>query len=192
MERLRYPVRTVSAYLGATLVRYVLLITAFMATAQARGPVVWTASGMDRVGQTAAARKKTTAGLFAARGEYEPFQVVVRAPVGGLRNATFWIGDLKGPHGHVITRSNLTVYREHYVHVEHGSPVPKNMARPPLGPGWYAEALIPEVNDTANRRLRAFPFDLEAGRNQPIWVDIFVARDAVAGAYRGALEERAG
>jgi glycosyl hydrolase family 123 len=190
MEHLRYPARIVSAYLGSTLVRYVLLLTAFMATAQARGPVVWTASGMDRVGQTAAGRKKTTAGLFAARGEYEPFQVVVRAPVGGLRNATFWIGDLKGPHGHVIARSNLTVYREHYVRVEHGSPVQKNMGRPPLGPGWYADALIPEVSDAANGRLRAFPFDLEAGRNQPIWVDIFVPRDAVAGTYTGAFEVR--
>ena len=82
MQRLRYPARTVSAYLGLTLVRYVLLIAAFTATAaaQARGPVGWTASGMERVGQEAAARKKTTAGLIAARGECEPFQVVVSAP----------------------------------------------------------------------------------------------------------------
>jgi hypothetical protein len=187
-----YPARSVSAYLGLTLVRYVLLIAAFAATAaaQAPGPVVWTASGMERVGQAAAARKKTTAGLFAARGEYESFQVVVSASERGLRNVTFWIGDLKGPHGHVIARSNLAVYREHYVHVEHGSPVPKNMGRPPLGPGWYADALIPEVSDAANGRLRAFPFDLEAGRNQPIWVDIFVPRDTVAGTYTGAFEVR--
>jgi hypothetical protein len=187
-----YPARTVSAYLGLTLVRYVVLIAAFAATAaaQAPGPVVWTASGMERFGQAAAARKKTTAGLFAARGECEPLQVVVSAPESGLRNVTFWIGDLKGPHGHEIARSNLTVYLEHYVHVEHGSPVPKNMGRPPLGPGWYADALIPEVSDAANGRLRAFPFDLEAGRNQPIWVDIFVPRDAVAGTYTGAFEVR--
>jgi hypothetical protein len=187
-----YPARSVSAYLGLTPVRYVLLIAAFTATAaaQARGPVVWTASGMERVGQEAAARRKTTAGLFAARGEYEPFQVVVSAPESGLRNVTFWIGDLKGPHGHVIARSNLTVYREHYVHVEHGSPVQTNMGRPPLGPGWYADALVPEVRDVANVRFRAFPFDLEAGRNQPIWVDIFVPRDTVAGTYTGAFEVR--
>jgi hypothetical protein len=74
--------------------------------------------------------------------------------------------------------------------VEHGSPVPKNMRRPPLGPGWYADALIPEVSDAANARLRAFPFDLEAGRNQPIWIDIFVPRDAAAGTYTGAFEVR--
>lgn len=190
--RLRYPAGTVTVYLGSRLVRYVLLIAAFTVTAvaQARGPVVWTASGMERVGQTAAARKKTTAKLFAARGEYEPFQVVVSALESGLRNVTFRIGDLKGPHGHVIARSNLTVYREHYVHVERGSPVSKNMRRPPLGPGWYADALIPEVSDAANGRLRAFPFDLEAGRNQPIWVDVFVPRDAVAGTYTGAFEVR--
>jgi len=65
--------------------------------------------------------------------------------------------------------------------VERGSPVPKNMRRPPLGPGWYADALIPEVSGAANGRLLAFPYDLEAGRNQPIWVDVFVPRDAAAG-----------
>jgi hypothetical protein len=68
--------------------------------------------------------------------------------------------------------------------------VQKNMGRPPLGPGWYADALVPEVSDAANVRLRAFPFDLEAGRNQPIWVDIFVPRDTVAGTYTGAFEVR--
>src|SRR5437879_8719385 len=109
---------------------------------------------------------KTTAVLFDSSWEYEPFQVVVRAPVGGLRNATFWIGDLKGPHGHVIARSNLTVYREHYVRVEHGSPVQKNMGRPPIGPGWYADALIAEVGDVTNGRLRGVPFGCVRGRNQ--------------------------
>jgi hypothetical protein len=172
------------------LVRQVLLILAFTVVAQARGPIVWTTTGMQRVGTADPAREDGATELFAARGEFEPFQVVVKAPVGGLRNVTLSIRDLKGLRGHVIPRANLTVYREHYLHVEQGSPVLKNMRRPPLGAGWYADALIPEVSGATNGRLRAFPFDLEAGRNQPIWVDLFVPRDAPPGTYTGAFEVR--
>jgi hypothetical protein len=64
------------------------------------------------------------------------------------------------------------------------------MRRTPLGTGWYADALIPEVSGAADRRLRAFPFDVEAGRNQPIWVDVFVPLDATPGTYTGAFEVR--
>jgi hypothetical protein len=147
---------------------------------QARGTVIWTETGVERVGLTDAARENKAAELFAARGEYEPFQVVVQTAVGGLHNVTFRIGDLSGPSGHFISRANLTVYREHYVRVEHGSPVPKNMRRPPLGPGWYVDALIPEAPRTDNARLHAFPFDLQPGKNQPIWIDVFVPRNACA------------
>jgi len=167
--------------------RNVLLLIAFTAIAKARGPLIWTANGMERVGLEDAARENRTAELFAAREEYEPFQVVVQASAGGLHNVTLHIGDLKGPHGHVIPRVNLNVYREHYVRVEYGSPRQKNMRRPPLGPGWYADALIPEAAH-AQRVLRAFPFDLEPGKNQPIWVDIFIPRDASPGTYRGDFE----
>jgi hypothetical protein len=128
--------------------------------------------------------------LFAARGEYEPFQVVVRAAAASLHNVTFRIGDLKGRQGHLISRANLAVYREHYVQVKYGSPVPKNIRRPPLGPGWYADALLPEMPRAESAPLRAFPFDLEAGKNQPIWVDIFVPREATPGTYTGDFELR--
>ena len=170
--------------------RHAFLITAFACIVQARSLVIWTETGMERVGPTDAARENKTAELFAARGEYEPFQVVVQAAEGGLHNVTFRIGDLSGPAGHLISRANLTVYREHYVRVEHGSPVPKNMRRPPLGPGLYADALIPEAPHADYARLRAFPFDLQAGKNQPIWIDVFVPRDATPGIYTSDFEVR--
>jgi hypothetical protein len=157
---------------------------------QAQGPVMWTEPGMKRVGLTDAARENRTAELFAARGEYEPFQIVVQGGAGGLHNITFRIGNLNGPHGRVIPRTNLTLYCEHYVRVEHGSPVPKNMRRPPLGRGWYADALIPEAAHADSARLRAFPFNLQPGKNQPIWVDVFVPRDASPGTYMSDFEVR--
>jgi hypothetical protein len=168
--------------------RYIFLLISFAYVMQARGPLIWTETGMQRVSLTERARKNRILELFSARGEYEPFQVVIQASRGGLHHVTFRIGDLNGPRGAVIPHANLAVYREHYVHVGHASPVPKNMRRPPLGPGWYADALIPDVAHSERARLRAFPFDLEAGKNQPIWIDILVPRDAAPGNYAGSFE----
>jgi hypothetical protein len=75
---------------------------------------MWTETGMARVGLTDPARENKTAELFALRGEYEPFQVVVQAAESGLHNVTFRIGDLSGPPGHFIPRADLAVYREHW------------------------------------------------------------------------------
>jgi len=82
------------------------MIAAFPVAAQARGPIAsWTATGMQRVGPDEPAREDRTALLFAARGEFEPFQVIVKAPVGGLLNVTFRISDLKAPHVSSCQRS---------------------------------------------------------------------------------------
>jgi hypothetical protein len=86
--------------------RHAFLIATFAFIVQARDTVMWTENP---------ARENKTAELFAVRGEYEPFQVVVQAAESGLHNVTFRIGDLSGPPGHFIPRAELTVYREHYV-----------------------------------------------------------------------------
>ena len=49
------------------------------AQSAASKPTVWVVSGMERVGQEDPPQKKHRIELFAARGEYEPFQIVVRA-----------------------------------------------------------------------------------------------------------------
>jgi hypothetical protein len=153
-------------------------------------PAVWTTPSLHRVGMTEAAGSATQANLSAARGEYESFQIVVNGAESGLTNVNVKVSDLTGPDGEVIPKSAFTLYREKYVQVKGSSPNWKGSNRP-LTPGWYADALIP-FNDPNTGKplsgapLTAVPFDLKAGVNQPVWVDLLVPRTAKAGAYTGA------
>lgn len=170
-------------------------LLAMTAEAAKSEPIVWTVSGMERVGRKDAPGDSRRIELFAARGEYEPFQVAVRAPGGGLTNVGFSVSDLRGPGDSLIPKANLTLYREHYVQVKHSSPVWEKGAVNPLPPGWYPDALIPFLDPATGKppkeaRFKAVPFALDVDTNQPLWVDIFVPRDAKAGVYRGTFTVR--
>ena len=152
-------------------------------------PVVWTAPSLNRVGMTDVAGSSTRISLSAARNEYESFQIVVNGASSGLSNVNVKVSDLDGPNGQVIPRTSFALYREKYVQVNASSP---NWGGPnkPIGPGWYADALIP-FNDPSTGKplsgatLTAVPFDLKAGNNQPIWVDLLVPKTAAPGQYTG-------
>jgi hypothetical protein len=156
---------------------------------EAHGPEVWVTSGMKRIGQTEKSSGMTCIHVYAARGEYEPFQIVVRADKAKLTNVNVSVSGLYGPNNSAIPASSITLYREHYVYVSHSSPDLEGTNRP-LGAGWYPDALIPFVDPETGKppthgELKAVPFDLDIGKNQPIWADIFVPREAKAGDYRG-------
>jgi len=152
---------------------------------------VWTVDGMQRVKPDAPAEIGPSIELFAARGEYEPFQIIIRAPEGGLNNVNVLAQDLTGPGNQKISKSNITLYREHYIYLDRGSN-DWGGTNQPLGPGWYPEPLIPFVDpqtgdDLVGAELDAVPFNLAEGENQPIWVDVFVPRNAQAGKYIGTF-----
>lgn len=159
-------------------------------------PIIWTASAMDAIELQQRSPRLTSNNseeirsiqLMAAKGEYEAFQIVIQAPPGNLSNVNVTVSDLKSANGSVISSDNITLYSEHYIKLDR--PSPKRWANPTRGKGWYADALIPFVNpdtgeDLQGAELDAVPFDLEAGYNQPIWVDIFVPRNASPGEYKG-------
>lgn len=160
-------------------------------TAAVAGPIVWTAPSLVRVGREDKAGAAASIDLAAARGEYESFQVVVQAPAGGLTNVNVTASELRREHA-TIPPSQLTLYREHYLEVKTATPYADRGENPSLGPGWYADALIPFLDPATGQPPKkavytAAPFDLEAGRNQPIWVDLLVPRAAEAGPYTGTL-----
>ncbi len=147
-------------------------------------PIVWAIPSLERVGPTDSAGSATSIDLYAAKGETESFQIVVRAPAGGLTNVNVLAPDLGGPQP--------TLYREHYVYLTHGSGDWASNINRPLGPGWYPDGLIPFVNPATGQPLSgapidAVPFSLSADRNQPIWVDIEVPRGTPAGQYSGVF-----
>jgi hypothetical protein len=160
---------------------FVLAVLALPACA---APVVWVAPSLERVGPSDAAGSVTEVDLYAAKGEWESFQIIVRAPSGGLSDVNVTAPALGGPE--------FTLYREHYVYVSTGSTDWYTNRNKPLGPGWYPDGLIPFVDpetgqDLAGAELDAVPFDLASGKNQPIWVDVFVPRSAAAGQYQGTF-----
>jgi len=163
---------------------------AFFTLAMAQGsPLVWTAPSLHRVGMSDAAGSDTQASLSAARGESLSFQIVANGASQGLGNVNVTVSDLTGPAGQVIPRANFTLYREKYVRVTSASPNWKGTNQP-MGPGWYPDALIPFTDPETGKplsgaSLTAVPFDVKAGNNQPIWVDLLVPRSAEPGKYSG-------
>jgi hypothetical protein len=127
--------------------------------------------------------------LAAARGETASFQIVVNGASAGLKNVNVTMADLEGPNGKMIAKSSFTLYREKYQHVTASSPNWKG-SNQPMGPGWYADALIPFTDPDTGKplsgaRYTAAPFDVSAGQNQPIWVDLTIPRSAAPGTYTG-------
>ena len=154
-------------------------------------PAVWVVDNMQRIKPDAPAGKDSHIELFAARGEYEPFQIIIKARQGGLNDISVLKSDLVGPDGCRISKANIALYREHYIYLPRGS---KSggwfAANRPLGRGWYPEPLIPFTDpqtgmELAGAKLDAIPFDLAENTNQPIWVDLFVPRQTKAGQYKG-------
>jgi len=149
-------------------------------------------SSLERIGQTASLRSSPLINIFAARGEYESFQLVVRAPQNGLTNVNVKVSNFYGSGNQIIPQANITLYREHYVQVQRASPSWRGMINRSLGVGWYADGLIPFLDPGAQKsslesNFKAVPFDIQPQSNQPIWVDIFVPRNAQAGRYIGKV-----
>lgn len=154
------------------------------------GPIVWVVPSLQRVGPSDAAGSGSTAQLVAAKGEYQSFQIVVRAPSSGLTNVNVSVSDLTGSEG-AISKSNLALFREQYVYVNKSSPN-WGGSNQPLGAGWYADGLIPFVDPNtglaaSGGSIHAVPFNLGGGSNQPIWVDVFVPAGAAPGTYNGTF-----
>ncbi len=184
----------------ATITSIAILFASRISNSQySNQPLVWTTSAMEAIERKQPApaailkgdrlNQVNTIELTSARGEYEAFQIVIQAPKSNLSNVNLVVSDLKNKDGAAIDRQNITLYREHYIYVDRPSPQ-RWSANPTLGKGWYADALIPFVNpdtgkDIQGAEIDAVPFNLEAGQNQPIWVDVLVPTDAAPGEYRG-------
>ncbi len=161
----------------------VLLVVSSI-SAFAAPPIAWVVPSMTRVGPEAAAGSATQIDLFAAKGEYESFQIIVKAPDGGLTGVSVTAPTLQN--------AKFTLYREHYIYLTRGTSDWSSNRNKPLGAGWYPDGLIPFVNpatgaDLTGATLDAVPFNLAAGKNQPIWVDVNVPREAAAGRYSGVF-----
>jgi hypothetical protein len=154
-------------------------------------PAVWVVSSLTRVLRGDTPLQLTTPHLYAARGEYEAFQIAVRAPTSGLTLQSAAASDLTNGAGGSLSGSNITLYREHYVQVTTSSP-DRHGSNRSLGPGWYPDALIPFVNPNTGAPLtggayQAAPYTVDPAGTLAIWVDVWVAPGTSPGDYAGLV-----
>ncbi len=142
--------------------------------------------------------------LAAARNEYEPFQVIITAGSRKLSGVTASVSDLEDGRGNKIEETLITLYRQEYVYIRNPSPY---SGEPP---GWWPDALVPFISpvdgkpvpamqfvrdEAAGRalpklvgaRFTGSPFDVWPGKNQPLWIELFIPKTAVAGVYTGRV-----
>jgi hypothetical protein len=122
--------------------------------------------------------------LRGARGETVAFQVVMAAEAGSPA-VDVEVGDLSGPGG-TIPRQGLSAFLESHMYC------PAVDARVVALPaGEYPDPLVPLWEAGPGTRPVAAPFALPPRRNQVVWIDVEIPRQAAPGVYSGELLVRA-
>jgi hypothetical protein len=144
-----------------------------------------------------------TVGLFAARNEIVAFQLILEADAGGAQDVNVVVSDvtdgaatIRGSHPLPEPNSYLglgvELFTEHYLHLtepSYNDPIWGGFyttweANPKIT-GWIPDALVPF---SAAAGKGGAPFDIPAGTNQGVWVDIYVADGLPAGIYTGTIQ----
>jgi Glycoside hydrolase 123 N-terminal domain len=123
--------------------------------------------------------------LHAARNEFEAFQIVLRNDSEAVPDVDVEMSDLTGPVGSLIPKSNMTIYFEQYMNLQRASNIEG-------GVGEWPDPLIPRVDRYDHERRNAFPFALPKGRNQPLWVEIYVPPKTRPGHYSAQVTVASG
>ncbi|MGZ3422393.1 MAG: DUF4091 domain-containing protein [Polyangiales bacterium] len=124
------------------------------------GATLWTTTTMDKVLREATPPTKQgdSLAISAAKNEFEPFQIVLRADTDA--NATIAIAPIPGI-------SRVEIHRVGYVKISEPSD-PGSIKSP-----WMPDPLEPTTFGASEA--------LKAGENQPFWITVYVPPDAKAG-----------
>jgi hypothetical protein len=152
-------------------------------TAAAPDLVWWTTHALDKVRpyDPEPENARNFVKIRAARNEFEPFQIVLRAEARDLNDVDIAVSDLRGRGDNVLSKGNVSVYLERYLDVRTPSSIDG-------GTGEWPDALIPRVDNYVHEKRNAFPFKLVKGRNQPAWIEVYIPRSTAAGSYHGQVE----
>jgi hypothetical protein len=149
----------------------------------AEAMIVWTDPATVKIRRdislTAPKTTQTAAVLKAAKNEFEAFQLIVSADQGNLSGVNVTISDLTGPNGSIIPGSAIMIYKEAFINITTLSTTEGAL-------GYWPDALIPKRDEYTREDRNAFPFSVASGRNQPVWIEIYVPQTAAAGVYKGA------
>jgi hypothetical protein len=124
--------------------------------------------------------RSQSAEIWAARNEFESFQIILRATRGDFAGVDATVSDLRNAEGAIIPCANIAIYRETYLELRQRSSVEGKA-------GEWPDPLIPRVDRYWNERRNAFPFLLKRERNQPLWIEVYVPLDQPPGEYQGSI-----
>jgi hypothetical protein len=125
--------------------------------------------------------------LYAARNETEPVQLVITAGGQALTGVSVTVSDLTNG-ADTIGQGQIALYREAYRTVPQASdPYGYGLPAGEMGAGLIPDALIPFEDPYSAGHLVGVPFDVPAGQNQPVWIDLTVPGGTPPGTYAGTI-----
>ena len=163
------------------LIFYVLLLTGCMKPVS-EGLQVKAIGNMERFAPFETVTGKNQVTIFAAHNEYEGFQLVITAGKLGAQDINIHFSALTNDAGESLDQ--IQIFRERYVQVTKSSPYS------PYSPRAWADILLPvmaNVSAGVSANNRAFPQQLSAGENLPVWIDVHVPKTAKSGVYSGTI-----
>jgi len=142
-----------------------LLASLFIGSAFSEDLLVWTEPATLKVFKDSAPKiGRSRLILRSARNEYEAGQIVLRAGDKPVKVVNVTASPLKGPSGSVIGKENIQIRLIGYVLV-------RNENR------FYPDPLPPFQ-----------PIEIAKGENQPLFITVYVPKEAKAGKYTGNIE----
>ena len=163
--------------------KIVTLVASLLVAAPLLAQSAWVAPASQKVRPGDAAGSATSISLEAARNEFEAFHVVVAGGGSGAKAVTVSAGTLTGPGGAVI--DDVRVYREGWYAVS----TPSNVQG---ATGRWPDIMIPAVDEIDNQPRNAFPWDVPANEQQPVFVEYHVSPQATPGWYSGTVHVTGG
>jgi hypothetical protein len=162
-----------------------LLVTlvALATTTPALAQSVWVTASSQKIRPTDASGAAASASLEAAGNEFEAFHLVVNGGPGGAGAVSVAADALGGANGAVI--DDVRVYREAW----YTTTTPSYQTS---APGRWPDAMIPAVDEIDNQPRNAFPWDVPANEQQPVFVEYHVPPNAPAGWYHGVVHVTGG
>jgi Domain of unknown function (DUF4091)/Family of unknown function (DUF6067) len=127
-----------------------------------------------------------TVTIEGARGAVESYQIVLRGALSGIDAVP---SDLSDGAGHSIQAGYVSLFREAFIDFTNVSTMGGTKPAPASSPsrdGLVPDALIPFHDPYTGAALGA-PFNVAAGKNQPIWVDVRIPIDQPYGTYTGSI-----
>jgi Domain of unknown function (DUF4091)/Family of unknown function (DUF6067) len=148
-------------------------------------PRIWATGALAKVQTTANPGAGQSVQLFAARNEFESFQVHVYSGTSPVQmNVT--VSDFIGPGNAVIhSATNVVVYREAYLNI---TTLSDQNGTPGMTPG----PLIPTVDPYLHESRKAFPVTVPPNQVQSAWIDVQVPHGATPGPYTGTATVKNG